>query len=359
MGAIWKKVTYALAALALAVPCMMAGEVDAYVTDTHPILVDYALEVLWSDGWEYLVDYLVESESLGRIKSGLVDCDRLDLALNHYYNPVTDAGMSGGTPATEIAQTFFSQAQQLYANGDISTAWYYFGWSLHCVQDLTVPFHSNLDPLNGHSEYEAYAHDYRHYLPLPSTGIYGVSFNASQWAVNASERSYAYYDDISGGNATEEHFDTVLTLLFPQAVALTAGYIKFFSDVVGVGEFNLYELKEGIDWVKVGWDETTADGFVAYELWLSTDDDDIYDGDPYDVITDRTMTEKTLTDLELGTDYYVQVRMVSNATTAESNMIEVSPGWPLAFFAVPCATGFACVLLFLSKKHRRPAKSRR
>ena len=345
--------------LALAGPVLVSDEAEAWKTDSHPILVDYSLEVLWDDGWEYLVDYLVESESLGRIKSAVVDCDRLDLALNHYYHPVTKAGLAGATPATDVAQEFFDKAVDIYADGDPGTAWYYFGWSLHAVQDLMVPFHSNLDPLNGHSEYEDYAHEYRHYLPLPSNGTYGLSSNATQWAVNASERSYPYYDDVSGENATDAHFDTVLTLLFPQTVALTAGYIKFFADVVGVGEFNLWTVERGIDWVKVGWDEYPGEEFSAYEVWFAIDEDDLYDGDPYATTTDRTVTTKTISGLELGTDYHVQVRCLAANTSAESNLIEVSPAWPLVFMAVPGVTALACVLLLMSQKHRRPSRARR
>ena len=149
------------------------------------------------------------------------------------------------------------------------------------------------------------------------------------------------------------------TVLFPQTVAFTAGYIKFFADVAGVGEFNLYSLKRGIDFVKVGWDESVNEGFRVYEVWVALDEDDIFDGDPYAVIDERTVTEKTIMNLDLGVDYHVQVRCLSTNNVAESNIIEVSPAWPMLFLMVPAVTGLACILLLMTKKHKRPGKARR
>jgi len=335
-----------------------AGDVQAYKTELHPTLIDFALDVLDDDNQTYLVDYLVVSGSLTRIKNAQSDCDRLDLALNHYYNPVTEAGLGGATPATVIAKTFFDKAVDTYEGGDPSTAWYYFGWSLHVVQDLMVPFHSNLDPLNGHSEYEQYAYDYRYYFPLPSNGTYRIAYNATTWAVYAANASYSHYDEVSGDNATNANFDTLLETLFPQTVGLTAGYIKFFADTIGIGDFNLFTLHRGINWVRVGWDVVLDEDFYAYEVYISTDRDELLDDEPYAISEDRGNTEIVLTGLTLAVDYYVRVKALTANGTQQSNVIEVSPKLPLIFLAIPAGTALVAVVILLSQNHRSKRRVR-
>lgn len=336
--------------------CLTSGSAKGWKTECHPTIVDLAVDVLDDDGYTYLVTYLIDSENLGRIKKAITDCDRLDLALNHYYSPITGQGLAGATAADEVAQTFFDKAVGYYESGDVSTAWYYFGWSLHVVQDLFVPFHSNLDPVNGHGQFEQFVYDYRFFYPPPANGTYRVSSNASQWVDYAATVSYPYYDGVSGANATDANFDIAATVLFPAAIGLTAGYIKFFADEIGLGDFSVYTLHRGLNYVKVGWDEVLDEDFVSYELYVSLTKDEIYSEDPHAVIYDRGMTEKTITGLNLGTDYYVRVRAVANASVHASNMLKVSPQWPLVFLLVPVVTTLAAVVILISKKHRRPRR---
>ena len=333
-----------------------SGSVKAWKTENHPTIVDFAIDVLEDDDFSYLVSYLIDSGNLGKIKKAVTNCDRLDLATNHYYNPITEDGLAGFTPGDEVAQTFFDNAVDTYESGDVGTAWYYFGWSLHVVQDLMVPFHSHLDPLNGHTQFEQYVYDHRFFYPSPENGTYNVASDASLWADYAASTSYPYYDGISGGNATEPNFDDAAEILFPKAIGLTAGYIKFFADEIGLGDFSLYSLHKGLNYVKVGWDVVLDQDFLCYELYVSDDKDEIYSEDPYAVIYDRQQDEKTVVHLELGTDYYVRVKAVCNGSVHHSNLLKVSPAWPLAFFLVPAVTTLAAVVILISKKHRRPRR---
>jgi hypothetical protein len=302
------------------------------------------------------VSYLIESENLGRIKKAITDCDRLDLALNHYYSPITGQGLAGATAADEVAQTFFDNAVGYYGSGDVSTAWYYFGWSLHVVQDLLVPFHSNLDPFNGHAQFEQFVYDYRFFYPPPANGTYNVASNASLWVDYAATVSYLYYSGISGVNATDANFDAAATVLFPAAIGLTAGYIRFFADEIGLGDFNVYSLHRGINYVKIGWDQVLDQDFQAYEVYVSDDEDRIFSEDPYATIYDRGTTEKTIVKLDLGTDYYVRVKAIANSSVHSSNLLKISPQWPLIFFLVPAVTTLAAVVILMTKQHRRPRR---
>lgn len=335
---------------------LSSGSVKAWKTDCHPTVVDLAMDVLEDDGYTYLVSYLIDSENLGRIKKAITDCDRLDLALNHYYSPITGGGLAGATAADEVAQTFFNNAVGYYESGDVSTAWYYLGWSLHVVQDLFVPFHSNLDPVNGHAEFEQFVYDYRFFYPPPANGTYNVASNASLWVDYAATVSYPYYDGISGMNATNANFDAAAVVLFPAAIGLTAGYIRFFADEVGLGDFSVYTLKRGIDYVKIGWDQVLDQDFQAYEVYVSDDEDRIFSEDPYAVVNDRATTEKTIVKLDLGMDYFVRVKAVSNGSAHLSNLLKVTPQWPLAFFLVPAVTTLAAIVILITKKHRRPRR---
>jgi phospholipase C len=331
---------------------LVSSPAEAYKTSDHPLLVDFALEVLDADGYTYLASYLGDSGNLKKIKQGIQDCDRTDLAVNHYYNPATGAGLAGATPATELASQFWYKAVSAYVEGDPGTAWYYFGWALHPVQDLFIPFHSNLDPVNGHTAYESFADQYRFFFNLPSHGTYGVSNNASDWVHYAANASYSYYPSVSGVNATDSNFDLALTALWPKTVALTAGYIKAFGDALSLGDFKVYKLKTGIDYVQIGWDEVPGANFTEYQIYLSTDEDHIVDGDPYATVQDRTTTEKKISQLDLGTDYYVRVRALCNGTVSQSNLLKVTPHYATIFFIVPAVTGLVCLFILLSKKHR-------
>lgn len=347
-------------AVTLAISTFAANtDVRAYKTAAHSTLVDLSMQTLEDDGYTYLVDYLVSSEILKTIRQGVTDSDRLDLAVNHYYDPVTKQGLPGAAPGPVIAQTFFSQAISSYAAGDVTTAWYYFGWSLHVVQDLMVPFHSNLDPLNGHSEYERYAYDQRLRLPLPANGTYSFAANASLWAELAASISYPYYDDVSGNNATNTNFDAVLTILYPKTIGLTAGYIKFFADAIGIGDFNLWRVGRGLDYVTIGWDESLDEDFRAYEVYVSLEKDDVYDYLPRSIITARDVTKKTIAGLSLGVDYYVRVKAVSENSTCQSNLLKVSPHWPGVFFIVPAMTTLVALVILISKSHRTKRRVRK
>jgi len=332
---------------------MSSGPVKAWKTDNHPTILDFAINVLDEDNHTYLVTYLVDSGALERIKKAVTDCDRIDLAANHYYNPITEQGLSGFTPADEIAQKFFDQAVETFESGDIGTAWYYFGWSLHVVQDLFVPFHSHLDPLNGHTAFEQYAYDYRFFYPSPENGTYNVASNASLWVHYAATVSYPYYDGISGANATDENFDAAASILMPQAVGLSAGYIKFFADEVGLGDFNLYCVHQGVDHVKVKWDVVLDEDFAYYEVYVSSEKNEVYHGDPYAVIYDRELNEKTIIHLQLGDKYYVRVKAVCGLLVHESNLLKVTPRWDTAFYILPGLTFFVAILYFLSFRHRK------
>ncbi len=330
--------------------------VKAWKTDCHPTVVDLAIDVLDDDGYTYLVSYLIDSGNLGRVKKAITDCDRTDLALNHYYNPVTGGGLAGATAADEVAQTFFDKAVASYGSGDVSSAWYYLGWSLHVVQDLFVPFHSNLDPLNGHTQFEQFVYDYRLFYPPPTNGTYNVASNASLWVDYAATVSYPYYDGVSGVNATDANFDVAAAVLFPATVGVTAGYVRFFADEIGLGDFSIYTLKRGIDYVKIGWDQVLDQDFRAYEIYVADDEDRIFSGDPYAVINDRATTEKTIVKLDLGMDYYIRVKAIANGSVHTSNLLKVSPQWPLVFFLVPAVTTVAAVVILITKKHRRPRR---
>jgi phospholipase C len=301
----------------------------AWKTDNHPSIVEDAVAVLEADNYTYLVGYLTDSDYLDELKKGVIDCDSTQLAVNHYYNPITGKGVSGATPATTYTQAMFDEAVAVYESGDAERAWWTFGWSLHTVQDLFVPFHAALDPANGHSAFEAYAYQYRHDFGLPAAGIYDYSQNASQWVVYAASQSYPYYAAVSGVNATDMNFDTVISILYPEAVALSAGYIKFFADAIGLGDFNVFVVSRDISSVKIGWDESADENFSSYRIFVSEDPATILDDDPVFEIDARDITEREIFDLELFHDYYFQVVVVSSDGNHESNLLKSSPGYPL------------------------------
>jgi hypothetical protein len=349
----------------LVIPSLILGlsisseSAQAWKTKNHPTILDFAINVLEEDNYTYLVTYLIDSGALERVKKAVEDCDRIDLAANHYYNPVTGQGLSSFTPADTIAQSQFDSAVELFQAGDLSAAWYHFGWSLHIVQDLFVPFHSNLDPLNGHTDFEQYAYDYRFFFPSPENGTYNVGFNASDWVQAAAAISYPYYDGISGVNATDANFDIAAMILFPQAIGATAGFIKFFADTVGLGDFNLYCVDQGINFVTVQWDIVLDQDFTAYEIFVSQDKDDIFDGDPYAVITDRQENEKTIVHLTLGEKYYVKVQAHCGAVHQESNLLKVSPRWDTPFYILPGVTFVVAILYYASLRHRQARRVRK
>lgn len=164
-------------------------------------------------------------------------------AYNHYCNP-WGWGMPGALSAAQLADIAFDAAIYQWSRGRYSDAAFALGVACHMVQDATVPHHSNVTCLDGHSWYERRCDNYadpwhRRYnaVTVISGGRYDWRWNKlpSQWVLECAAQSQPLLPRCNQRNPTwwwpwETRDDTVYVAsrMMPLAQRETAGLIAWF-----------------------------------------------------------------------------------------------------------------------------------
>lgn len=264
--------------LALALSSM-AGPVSAYQASEHRELVAKSLFVLNGDNRTYLSKIFHAEDPSGKelidwFQEGVYDTDRLDLARNHYYNPLTGKGLTEYS-SKELCQDLYDNAVADWGVGDYGTSIYYLGRAVHMVMDSTVPHHGHNDPLNGHAEFETWLAAHADRYAVTSGGLYDHGINASDYVHNNAVAVYDHYADIRSSNASDASYANVASLIEPLALRSTAGFVAmFFNDVRGT-EPELFSSSLEGGKVRLTWQPAVEENFVRYEVYVSSAGDDI------------------------------------------------------------------------------------
>ncbi len=242
---------------------LTVAPVSAYGTgsggtdDPHDWITDQALVVLGADGYTTIRDEIQTSTYLAKIKQGSYDADHgSDIlgipvtASEHYHNPDSHLGLwlvIRFKSAATYAQENFEKAVKYYKNGDKANAYYYLGFALHVLQDLTVPHHAALTPFNQHSEYEAHIYNHKSYVTgvtsggrytLPNVADHYNDDSAWGWVDYNSHQSIGYYSYVNGGS--DDNWDYVASMMLPLAVRTSAGFLRFFYEEANRGRQEAY-----------------------------------------------------------------------------------------------------------------------
>ena len=127
----------------------------------HKFININALRILRND--KYISEYDFFKSYIYHINEGAVWADQDFKSSNHFYNPTTKKGLFGRKTAMDLGVEYYNESIELWKQGDFNKSLFYFGASIHIIQDMTIPQHANIRLLDNHHQYENYVkrtHEY-------------------------------------------------------------------------------------------------------------------------------------------------------------------------------------------------------
>lgn len=120
----------------------------------HVYINNKALNVLLNDG--YIKEFNLFNSFITSLNKGVVWADQDFKSANHFYHPVKKRGLYGRKNAMELALEYHYKALKYWSMKKYKKSMFYFGATLHLIQDMTVPQHANIKLLDNHHQYEKY-----------------------------------------------------------------------------------------------------------------------------------------------------------------------------------------------------------
>lgn len=203
---------------------------------THQFLMDQLPGILDHDGHPELAARL-RGGWLDDLKQGSIESDRYPWRQgNHYMDPQTHEGLAGFSAAGDLADAQVALARAAWAAGDADGALLHLGWAMEVVQDLTVPHHARLDPLDGHDAYEAWVLAHQTEMPVATSGVYDLTADAEghhgntsrafDWVDDAAHASWGLFPLVDGTDgAPGIDYRAVAAQMVPLAESLSAGFL--------------------------------------------------------------------------------------------------------------------------------------
>jgi len=220
----------------------------------HDVLIWEALNLLGSDATNDSHPFYLCRQEIIAMPSDYRDVmnlaqedydSNLFVKREHYWDPEYLTGLYGNIGAPYHAQKYFDRAVNCYLgiNGfaiNKTLAYYYLGYAIHLIQDLTVPHHAKNDPFGYHVDYESYCNIQWVYgmLTKPTTGAYTPprdwegNINAKAWVHQAALYAYPYWYTIESIGYDPSVWIYIAEFLVGQAIKLTAGFLFYFWQYV-------------------------------------------------------------------------------------------------------------------------------
>lgn len=202
-----------------------------YFLDTPGVSHDYflsqALEVLTRDDKEDVRTFFEPYRE--HIRKGLFWADRGWKNVCHFYADPEKSESTRWPGATTEAQYYFNHALS-YLPHDVLKGMFYFGASLHIIQDMTEPHHAVGSVFDGHQEFEKWVTQHWNDYSITQGGIYLPFTHPSQWVEYNAHRSASYYSLVSThARCNEETYKTAAQDIVPLTIQTTAGYLDFMK----------------------------------------------------------------------------------------------------------------------------------
>lgn len=118
----------------------------------HKFINVQALEIIKNDQYER--EYNFFRNYIMAINDGTVWADQDFKSSQHFYNPHSSKGLYGRNNAMDLAQSYYEKSKKLWEIGEFDQSLFYFGGTIHLVQDMTIPQHANIRLLDNHRQYE-------------------------------------------------------------------------------------------------------------------------------------------------------------------------------------------------------------
>ncbi len=241
----WLVTLLFIAVILGAPPAEAYTEWDSLSTEnsTHQFLFDQIPIILANDGHAGVADF-IDGRNLMRMKLGSIRADEtLWDSREHYMDPQTHEGLIGFKSAGQLGAERFNAAVSDWIAGNKDGAFFNVGWATHLVQDLTVPHHAALTPLDYHAEYEQWVFDHRHDYPVSSGGIYDFDSylpdhyesesDPFDWVDYNAHYSIQFFEDVNGENGQGGNdYAFAAASLLSRAQRTSAGFLMMFLETV-------------------------------------------------------------------------------------------------------------------------------
>lgn len=202
-----------------------------YFLDTPGVSHDYflcrAYEVLTRDGKDEVRTFFQPYHPW--IRKGLFWADRGWKNVCHFYANPDKAGSTHWPGATAEAQYYFNHAMTYFPK-DVIKGMFYFGASLHIIQDMTEPHHSIGSVFDGHQEFEKWVTRHWEEYAINQGGLYPNFTHPGQWVEFNATRSASYYPLVSShSSCNEQTYSKAAQDIIPLTIQTTAGYLDFMK----------------------------------------------------------------------------------------------------------------------------------
>ncbi|HVJ49584.1 phospholipase [Desulfitobacterium sp.] len=203
-----------------------------YFLDTPGVSHDYflrqAYEVLTLDGKEDVRTFFQPYHA--QIRKGLFWADRGWKNVCHFYANPEKSGSTHWPGATAEAQYYFNHALSYFPQ-DVLKGMFYFGASLHIIQDMTEPHHAVGSVFDGHQEFEKWVTQHWEDYSVNQGGIYPHFTHPSQYVESNAQQSASYYSLVSThAHCNEETYKDAAQDIIPLTIKTTAGYLDFMKN---------------------------------------------------------------------------------------------------------------------------------
>ncbi len=195
----------------------------------HKHLNNQALDILIND--KFLDEHEFFKHYIHDINEGAVWADQDFKSSNHFFNPYTNKGLYGQSNAKDLAVSYYEKAMKNMKIGDINEGMFYFGATVHLIQDVTIPQHANVRLLDDHRQYENFViRTYKdvHYYKA-TTGAYKLNSveNYIKFNARVAMKVYKHYRIVKDD---ELRFDKISRCILPLAERTTAGFMLTFYE---------------------------------------------------------------------------------------------------------------------------------
>lgn len=120
----------------------------------HKSINFHALDILEEN--KYLNEYNFFKKYVVEINNGAVWADQDFRSSTHFYNPYKKKGLYGRKNALDLALNYYEKSLKFWSIDRKKKSLFYFGASIHLIQDMTIPQHANIKLLDNHRQYETY-----------------------------------------------------------------------------------------------------------------------------------------------------------------------------------------------------------
>lgn len=196
---------------------------------THRFLTEQGILILRNDGHRAAADFY--AHNIEYLIRGNYWADLMWKNAAHHFDPVKRRGFLIWPPAPEQSKIWFNAALSFWRKKNAHKTVFFIGASLHIVQDMCQPYHSNCLVFHRHQKYESWVDKLKEEFAVSSGGIYDLGNSPDEWVIANALFSRSFINKVNG-DFDHSCFEASRTLI-QRAQATTAGFLLFaYNNIV-------------------------------------------------------------------------------------------------------------------------------